>query len=392
VRRASLLLLLAWAACATTAPSYVPDGGRLARPDLEAWQEARDAATRGERARAIRILESVSARSPAHIPTRIWLQDLRIEEDGREAVRRRARVLADSREGDWIARLLVLRLEPDPAKRLAAYERLLATVPGEPWVHLAVADAAIELSGHLDEVAARAADPRDGDRRELLRARRESEAARREAERAVRAALARDPLLVPALRRRADLLGMEAEREEDPDRRTKLDRQCLEAYDEALALAPDDVPSLVARAAVHRRLHDYGAARGDLERAAEVRPRDADLHHNLGVLAYEMADLSGAESSFRRAASLSPGSADVLRNLGDVLASREKWEDAGDVYRKALALAPEDPSLLERLGNLHLQLGERKQALAYYRRYLATDGPDRARVEAAMRRAEGRGR
>jgi tetratricopeptide (TPR) repeat protein len=385
--RLGLLLALLAAACSPLRTAHVPGGFRLSPADREAWDKAGLLAASGRRTEAIRMLEGVSKRSPRHVPSRLLLQDLQLERDGPGVVMSRSDAQVRLHPDDWIARLLLIRLEPDPGRRLSRYKELRRKVPRDPWTHLAVADAAVAVSERAAKVVVLARQRGTvEDRRRIVEAEHVRDEALDEAREAVAGALSVDSLLVPALRRRGDVLGLAAERAQDPGRRRSLTDEQLAAYDEALGLASGDLPTLVARAAVHRRRNDYAAAKRDLMRAIKLRPWDPDVHQNLGVVAYEAGEFILAERAFRDAVKLEPRSADSHRNLGDTLAAREQWRGAIGVYERALGFAPESPELLERLGNVHARLGETDEALAYYRRYLATDGPQRTRVETAMRR------
>jgi tetratricopeptide (TPR) repeat protein len=324
------------------------------------------------------------------VPARLLLQDLLRDRDGRESVLRRARRAVEADPEDRVARLLLVRLDPDPGERLVKYRELAAAEPGDAWARLGVADAAVDVSHRAGAALAEA--ERSGtvaDRERLSALRRERDGRLEEAREAVDRAIAIAPRLVPAIRRRGDVLGEIADVEDDPAARGRLLDARRAAYDRALALDPEDVPSLVARAEIHRRRNDYVEAQRDLARALAVRPSDPDLHQNLGVVAYEMGQLSLAERSFRRAVELEPRSPELLRNLGDTLAAREDLGEAERVYERGLALTPESPELLERLGNLNLRRDRNERALGYYRRYLAAGGPDRERVEAMIRLAGG---
>jgi len=387
--RILLSILLLAAACGPKPPAYVPGGGGLTSIERQRWEDAELAAASGQSEKAVSLLEAILRRSPDHVPSRLLLQDLVLQRDGPEIVRKDAEARLARNPGDWIARLLRLRLEADPRKRLAGYRELRRAQPSTPWTHLAVADAALLVA---DLEAARATEAkRSGtveDRRVAVEAERARDRALAEARDAVDAALSRDPDLVPGLRRRGEVYRKLEMLESDPERRRVLLERSRKAYDEALALSPRDLPSLVARAALHRQRNDYASARRDLMKAIEFRPWDPDLHQNLGVVAYEMGEMAQAEKAFRNAVRLEPRSVENLRNLGDTMAARKKWEDATERYEEALRLAPDDPSLLERMGNVNLRRKRRSAALRFYRRYLEVGGPDRARVEAAIRKVE----
>ena len=389
--RASALLLLLFvvllAACAgARRTDHVLDPEGLSENARELWLEARAAAWDGRRDQAIDALEGVARAHPAHVPTRLWLTDLRAERDGDEAERER---LADAAEsGGWIDALLFARLEPEAETRLVRYEALLAANPSEVWLALAVADAALDAYGEASAEAQRRRDDGTIEGQERAQAA-DLEAARalRRAETVATDAVRRRPRLVPARWRQAEVLAILAARETGRERALELRREVIEAYDSALAVDPDDVPSLVGRADAHRRGNAHGAARDDLRRAARVNPGSAVIRQDLAVIAYEMGDFALAEREFRAAVERRPRDADLRRNLGDALAALGRFADAGREYAAALRIRPDDASVIERLGNLALRLDDPKEAMRHYERYLEIGGPNPERVRAAIRRA-----
>jgi Flp pilus assembly protein TadD len=75
-----------------------------------------------------------------------------------------------------------------------------------------------------------------------------------------------------------------------------------------------------------------------LGRAQELKPDDAHLWHNLGILREENGDVAGAHAAFLHAVELNPRNAESYYNLGVTNAALNDVEDAETAYRQAFAL------------------------------------------------------
>jgi len=75
-----------------------------------------------------------------------------------------------------------------------------------------------------------------------------------------------------------------------------------------------------------------------LTRAQELKPDDAQLWHNLGIVREQNGDIRGARAAFQRAVELNPRNAESHYNLGVTSAALNDMDDAEAAYRQALAL------------------------------------------------------
>ncbi|MBI1338016.1 MAG: tetratricopeptide repeat protein [Phycisphaera sp.] len=153
--------------------------------------------------------------------------------------------------------------------------------------------------------------------------------------------------------------------------------KALEAAAEALRVAPDHVPALIAvgnalvrvgrpteavrvfergieldarHAGVHvgmgNALHALGRieeAAQSVTRALEIDPTLTIAHNNLGNLHAARGDMSQAEACYRRALELDSHFCDALNNLAGVLVELDRRSDAIGVYRRLLELNPHQP-------------------------------------------------
>ncbi len=75
-----------------------------------------------------------------------------------------------------------------------------------------------------------------------------------------------------------------------------------------------------------------------LTRAQELKPGDAQLWHNLGIVREQNDDVPGAHDAFQRAVELNPGNAESHYNLGVTRAALQDADGAETAYRQTLAL------------------------------------------------------
>lgn len=110
-------------------------------------------------------------------------------------------------------------------------------------------------------------------------------------------------------------------------------------------------------------------------KAAQLLPKDAEAHNNLGNALKDQGQLDGAVSSYRQAIALDPQYADAHNNLGLALSALKQYETATASYRRALELKPDDFEMFLNLGVAQSALGQFDAALASYRQALALN-PD----------------
>ncbi len=178
------------------------------------------------------------------------------------------------------------------------------------------------------------------------------------------------------------------------------------AFEVALALAPDDVPTLVwlgeahlaqgraadaeppferalalqpglvaglwglGRAALAQRDHERAVER--LEGVLAAEPEATVVEYSLAMAYRGLGDLERVRAHLARRGDREVVLADpLMRELGAVLRSasayessgvraleREEWEAAAGYFREAIALAPDDPSPRHRLGTVLFVLGD----------------------------------
>jgi tetratricopeptide (TPR) repeat protein len=116
-----------------------------------------------------------------------------------------------------------------------------------------------------------------------------------------------------------------------------------------------------------------------LRKTAELMPRDAEAHANLGSALLAAGQSADGLASLRRALELRPNDVDSLVEAADASLALGRSEEALDLYRRALEIDPRAARAHNNLGNAFAALGRCEDAVKCYRRALA-DKPQDALV------------
>jgi len=120
-------------------------------------------------------------------------------------------------------------------------------------------------------------------------------------------------------------------------------RAALEALPPGHAFE-SDADAMAARGLALRDLGQTQAAIVALESALRLRPDDAELLNELGVLELAQKNLDKAQELFERASRIAPRLHQALANLGVVHLQRYNPERAIPYLERAVRAAPDDPS------------------------------------------------
>jgi anaerobic magnesium-protoporphyrin IX monomethyl ester cyclase len=120
-----------------------------------------------------------------------------------------------------------------------------------------------------------------------------------------------------------------------------------------------------------------------MQRAAELIPRDPDVHLNLGVIFYDLGRFGDAETNFRTALAIKPDYANGHNNLGNALRSLRRLGEAEASFRRALAIKPDFAEAQSNLGHTLRDQGRLDEAEACYRRALEIK-PDFAEAQSNL--------
>lgn len=130
------------------------------------------------------------------------------------------------------------------------------------------------------------------------------------------------------------------------------DADALGPMQRAADLSPKDAESHNNLGVLLRDLWHLDAARKSLARATGIKPDYAEAHANLGITLRDLGDLTEAESSCRRALAINPQQIDALSNLGTVLRDSGRLDEAESIFREALHHQPASHEIHHNLGIL----------------------------------------
>lgn len=129
---------------------------------------------------------------------------------------------------------------------------------------------------------------------------------------------------------------------------------------------------------LHFRLGHLRLAREHLSRACELDPDNPAPFHDLGVVAYHMADFDGAVEALRRAVGTGAGLELAWFWLGNALYHRGDLDDAAEAFRELLSRYPNFTIARFHLGVIYARQGDKSRAEDEFRRVLATSPADAA--------------
>src|SRR6266446_5512787 len=125
--------------------------------------------------------------------------------------------------------------------------------------------------------------------------------------------------------------------------RARTESGDLVAVNRALQVAPNDPEARTVLGLLLSRYGEYSDAAMELERAAELRPRDYYLWLELGMTRDQLGDREGAERALRESVRLAPYYARPGWQFGNLLFRLGRANEAFAELRRA---AKSDPTLL----------------------------------------------
>jgi tetratricopeptide (TPR) repeat protein len=137
----------------------------------------------------------------------------------------------------------------------------------------------------------------------------------------------------------------------------------VQSFTRALALRPDQVIWLMARAEAYEALGDESRASKDYETCLKVDPKYAPAYVKIGVIHQLHDRFAEARKAYQSAISIDPKQALAYNNLAFGLAERkEQLDDALKWANKAVELMPESSQFQDTLGWVRRARGELAQA------------------------------
>lgn len=155
------------------------------------------------------------------------------------------------------------------------------------------------------------------------------------------------------------------------------DDQAIQDYDKALAIDPNHVSIVLARAEANRRAGHPRDARGDYEAAMkqmdEDDPNRRDTAARLASLLLETKDYDDAVGVLRDTVRLSGANAKIYTELGQIYMAQQRLDLAQLVLAKALELDAKDPAVYNALALLALKQGKAQEAFDRFDQAVSLD-------------------
>jgi Flp pilus assembly protein TadD len=151
------------------------------------------------------------------------------------------------------------------------------------------------------------------------------------------------------------------------------DQQAIEAFDRAIALAPNDVVAHFARGLELSRLERWREAIEDLRCANELGENGADLFYWAGYCYQEVGDKVRAEAFFHRTIELNGRYDRAYSGLAHLRADEGQIENALDLIGRAIALNPGEASYYLNEGAFYSREKEYDKALSAWQNAVRFD-------------------
>ncbi|MEI6002940.1 tetratricopeptide repeat protein [Paraburkholderia bengalensis] len=150
-------------------------------------------------------------------------------------------------------------------------------------------------------------------------------------------------------------------------------RGAIDAYQHAIALAPDYAEAYSNLGYVQREAGDPMSAIDSCDTAVQLKPSYAEGWVNLGNAFFDLGTDDAALRHYMKALELNPNHAQAHNNVGNILVKYGRPADAEPCYRRALMLQPNVAFLHNNLGSVLRDQGRLDEAIASYRQAVSLD-------------------
>jgi len=157
---------------------------------------------------------------------------------------------------------------------------------------------------------------------------------------------------------------------------TRDSKQAAAAFEKAAQLKPNEAEPHLFAAAAAEKSADMAAAERQYQAALECDPKSAGAISGLANLYLTTGRLPQAEAALRKYIALAPQSAPAHLMLGRVLVAQGKAPEAEPVFETALRLSPGDPRAEAELGALYAMDREFAKAEQHFRAALQKQPAD----------------
>lgn len=147
---------------------------------------------------------------------------------------------------------------------------------------------------------------------------------------------------------------------------TNKDSLAIVAYDQVIALNPEDAEAFNNRGAAYRNLGEYEQAIADLNHAITLNPEYTDAFLNRGNAYAGSGNYEQAIADLDRAININPNFAIAFNNRGAYYNEIREYEQAIADLDQAIKLNPKMAEAFANRGNSYYSQGEFEQALVDY--------------------------
>jgi hypothetical protein len=114
-----------------------------------------------------------------------------------------------------------------------------------------------------------------------------------------------------------------------------------------------DFETQLSIARTHEREGNQRTARREYKRLLKVDPKNATVHHRLGVIAGSNGDYDEANAKFKRSLELAPGNAELIADWGYSLFLQGAYAEAEELTRQGTELAPHNARIANNLALIY---------------------------------------
>lgn len=148
--------------------------------------------------------------------------------------------------------------------------------------------------------------------------------------------------------------------------------RALREIQQAIALDPSDVHTILVMGDTYDKLKDYPQAETTFKHAISVSPNYWAVYNWIGFFYFRHAKYADAEIMFRKAFELAPGNQRALYNLGAMYLLEGRYQEAIDTFQRSIQLRP-TMSAYSDLGTAYFYQRQYADAITAYEKARALD-------------------
>jgi Tfp pilus assembly protein PilF len=161
--------------------------------------------------------------------------------------------------------------------------------------------------------------------------------------------------------------------------------RAIDSYKEALTFNPDHLTAHVNLATAYLQTGRLKEAEQELVYLYALKPKDAQILFNFGLLLYRTGEYISAETKLKKLLDSEPLHVEANLLLASIHEEKEELDKALELCIKAYQINSANPRVLYRLGRAWDMAKDPLKAAKYYRLFLKTAGEEQRELESAVR-------